>query len=75
MVRIVDPRGGWPPPPTPEEREEALALLERIKQRRERLLAARGGKPFPGAAEVIRELRDEADADSDQEEASDGPDM
>ena len=43
MVRIRE-NGKSLPPLTPEERERALALLERIRLFRETLLAERGGQ-------------------------------
>ena len=74
MVRL-SVNGKPLPPLTPEEREWGREALERIRLFRAKLLAERGGQYFTSAAEVIRELRDELDADSDQEEAIDGPDM
>jgi hypothetical protein len=62
MVRMIDSKSRREPP-TPEERERALELLERIRLRREEMLAARGGRYFTSAAEVIRELRDEGEED------------
>lgn len=62
MVRIVD--GTKPiPPPTEEERREALAAIDRIDRLRQELLAARGGRYFPSAVEMLREMRGEQDED------------
>ena len=46
------------PPSTAEERARALEALDRLRRRRERLPAERGGEFFPSAADVIRELRE-----------------
>ena len=51
------------PPLTSEERERALAALERIRRRHAELLGARGGRFFPISTEIIRELREERDSD------------
>ena len=63
MVR-VSVNGEPLPPLTPEERERALAALERIEERHRRLLAARGGRYFPSAVEVLREIRGEEDEET-----------
>ena len=60
MVRICE--NGKPLPPlTDEERERALEALDRIEERHRRLLAARGGRYFPSAVEVLWEIRGEED--------------
>ncbi len=51
-------------PPTPEERERALAAIERIRRRHVELLAARDGRWFPSAADVLREARGETDEET-----------
>jgi len=44
------------------EPKRRLELLERIRRRREAILARRGGKPIDGdAAELINQMRDERD--------------
>jgi hypothetical protein len=62
MVRQMDIP--LPPlsPPTDEERARARAALERMRRRREALLAAREGELFPEAAQEIAEMRAERDA-------------
>ena len=66
MVRISE--SGKPlPPPTPEERERALAALDRIEERHRRWLAARGGRYFPSAVEVLREIRGEEDEETSRQ--------
>lgn len=44
---------------TPEERQRGLEAIERLKQLRAEMLAARGGKPFSPSSELIREMREE----------------
>ena len=63
VVRVTDTKTSRLPPHTPQEREQALAALDRIRRRRARMLAARAGKFFPSATEVIRELREESEQD------------
>jgi hypothetical protein len=48
------------PPPTPVERERALQALEELERFHAELLAARGGRPFPSAVDVLREVREES---------------
>ena len=48
-------------PSSVEERNHALAALDRIERRHKGLLAARGRAWFPSAVEVLRELRGETD--------------
>jgi len=64
MVRMSDSGMKRLEPPTEEERRRALEALDRIEARHKQLLAERGGRWFPSAAEVIRELRDEQELDS-----------
>ncbi len=63
MVRLSDASYERSPSPTPEERDHALAALDRIRRRHAELLAARGGVPFPSAVEVLAELRAERERD------------
>ena len=64
MVRMSDGRTDRVPSPTADEREQALALLRRVRQHREQMLAARGRRYFDCAADVIRELREEQEHES-----------
>jgi hypothetical protein len=48
---------------TDEERKHTLAALERMRRRREALLAARHGKLYPDASEEIAAMRAEPDAE------------
>ena len=62
IVRMSDSAMRRLPPPTPEEREQALKALDELEELHRELLAARAGRPFPSAVEVLRELRDEGGA-------------
>ena len=44
---------------TPDEKEQALAAMERAEQRGKEILVRRGGEPFPPAWETINQQRDE----------------
>lgn len=44
---------------TPEEKQRALEALDRAQELSDRILARRGGKPFPPAWETLNEMRDE----------------
>ena len=44
---------------TPEEQQQALELMDRIRQRADEITAQRGGKLFPPSWETINEMRDE----------------
>lgn len=46
---------------SPEEIERRLAVLERLKARRQQVLDARGGVPFDDSTEIIRTMREERD--------------
>lgn len=65
MVRMSDTEVKRLPPPTLEERERALRALDELEQFHRELLAARGGRPFPSAAEVLREVRGDDDAETE----------
>jgi excisionase family DNA binding protein len=45
-----------------EERRRGLEALRAAKQLRDRILARRGGEPLPSSWELIREAREERDA-------------
>ena len=64
VVRMSDSKLTRLPPPTSEERERALAALDRIERRHKEMLAAREGRYFPSAVEVLREIRGEQDEDA-----------
>ena len=54
--------GDWTTPIprlTEEEKQRALEALDRTRQFRQRLLATRGGVPFPESWPLIRAARDE----------------
>ena len=59
MVRMSDSEVKRLEPLAPEERERALAAVERIKRRHAELLAARGGRLFPDSVHELHELRSE----------------
>lgn len=63
MVRQVDLPFQELPPLTEVERALARAALERMRRRRDALLAARGGRPFPEASEEIAAMHAERDAE------------
>lgn len=63
MVRIRNHELPQLPTPTAEDRMAALETLERLRRWREEVLAARGGRYFTSAADLIRELREEEDHD------------
>jgi hypothetical protein len=44
---------------TPEEKQQALEIMDRIQQRAKEITARRGGKLFPPAWITINEQRDE----------------
>jgi excisionase family DNA binding protein len=46
-------------PLTDEERQRGLAALAKLDDFQERLLAARGGQPFPSSVDVIQQMREE----------------
>lgn len=46
-------------PLTDDERQRGLAALARLDAFQERLLASRGGQPFPSSVDLIEQLRDE----------------
>lgn len=59
-MKIVDDLSQLPARLTPEEREQGLAALGRIRERQARLLAERGGRPFePSSLELLDEIREE----------------
>ena len=64
MARLSESGLKRSPPPTPEERERALAALADLRRLHQELLAARGGKFFPSSVEVLRELRGEMGEDT-----------
>ena len=63
MMRQVEVPFSELPPLTADEQERARAALGRMRLRRERLLAARGGRLFPEASEEIAAMHDERDAE------------
>lgn len=63
MIRMTDYTTKLPPPAR-EERQRVIELLERIRLRRERMLTERGGRYFPPAADVMREVREANDEQS-----------
>lgn len=44
---------------TPEEQKHAIAAFGRAKEHSDRILASRGGKPFPSSSNLINDARDE----------------
>lgn len=46
-------------PLTDDERQRGLAALVQLDAFQERLLAARGGQPFPSSVDLIEQMRDE----------------
>ena len=54
------------PPLTEEERQRGLDALERIDALQEKMLADRGGGPFPSSVELIREMREERSRQLDE---------
>lgn len=64
MVRINDSSLNGRPAPTKAERTRALEAIARIERRHAEMLAARGGRFFPSAVEVVREIRGDTDEES-----------
>lgn len=62
MVKYVELPLDEAPPLTPEEREQMRVALERMRVRRERLLAERGGRLFPDSGAEVRAMRDAREA-------------
>ena len=54
------------PPLTEEERQRGLEALKRIDALQEKVLADRGGEPFPSSVELIREMREERSRQLDE---------
>lgn len=63
MMRAVEVPFPELPQLTEAERARTRAALERMRQRREALLKARGGRLFPEASEEIAAMRAERDAE------------
>ena len=51
-------------PLSDDERRRTLALLDRISQRREAMLAARGGRFFPSSGKEIADMREQCERES-----------
>lgn len=63
LAATEDPEGVMPAPLTEEQRQRALATLERLKALHAKLLDERGGELFPDSVELLESIRAERDGE------------